>query len=80
MHLPVGRAFVRGGIETDEVFGSSCCRASCFVSVETHVSDAIDILPRRLMCQSPNHRRFRLWKVRELPVLVMRHLNLGLRL
>lgn len=74
MHLPVGRPFV-GGMEMADVFSSSYCSA-CFVSVEIHVSDAIDILSHRLMCESPDHCCFRLWKVWELPVWVMRHLNL----
>ena len=52
IHFPVGNLlFVVGGMEM-LVFGSSCC---CCASVETHVFDAIDVLYRRLMCQSPNH-------------------------
>lgn len=84
MHLPVGRPFV-GGIGTNDVFGSSCCcGCCCFVSVDTHVSDAIDILPHRLMYCSPDHFSIskgccRLWEVWKFPVWVMRHVNLGLK-
>lgn len=51
IHPPVGSPLFVAGMEM-VVFGSSCC---CCVSVETHVSDAIDILSRRLACWNPNH-------------------------